>query len=117
MRRSGEVSSFPVVGRRYREIAPQANELAAIVAGSDDAILSKGLDGTILSWNAAAERLSGFRAAEAIGSHVSILVPDDRHAEVDEILRRIRVGDRVDHHETIRQRKDGSLLQATPITP
>jgi PAS domain S-box-containing protein len=101
------------VGQRYREIAPQANELAAIVAGSDDAILSKGLDGTILSWNAAAGRLYGFTAAEAIGSHVSILVPEDRHAEVDQILRRIRAGDRVDHHETIRQRKDGSLLQVS----
>jgi PAS domain S-box-containing protein len=101
------------VGRRHPEISSDANELAAIVAGSDDAILSKDLDGIILSWNAAAERLYGFTAAEAIGSHVSILVPDDRHAEVDEILRRICAGDRVDHHETIRQRKDGSLLQVS----
>ena len=111
--RFGEVSSFLVVGQRHLEIAFDANELAAIVAGSDDAILSKDLQGRILSWNAAAERLYGFTAAEAIGSHVTILVPDDRHAEVDEILRRIRAGDRVDHHETIRQRKDGSLLQVS----
>jgi PAS domain S-box-containing protein len=91
----------------------QARELAAIVAGSDDAILSKALDGTIQSWNPGAERLYGFTAAEAIGRHITIVVPEDRHGEVEEILRRIRAGDRLDHHETVRQRKDGTPLQVS----
>jgi PAS domain S-box-containing protein len=91
----------------------QARELAAIVAGSDDAILSKGLDGTIQSWNPGAERLYGFTAAEAIGRHITIVVPEDRYGEVEEILRRMRAGDRLDHHETVRRRKDGTLVQVS----
>jgi PAS domain S-box-containing protein len=123
MTRSGQVSSRSVVGVRHRELpvrsgrpveaATEAHELAAIVAGSNDAIISKDLDGRILSWNAAAEHLYGFTAAEAIGRHISIVVPDDRHSEVAQILGQIRAGERIDHHETIRQRKDGSLVQVS----
>jgi PAS domain S-box-containing protein len=91
----------------------QARELAAIVAGSDDAILSKALDGTIQSWNPGAERLYGFTAAEAIGRHITVVVPEDRYGEVEDILRRIRAGDRLDHYETVRQRKDGTPLQVS----
>ena len=91
----------------------EAQHLAAIVAGSDDAILSKALDGTIQSWNPGAERLYGFTEAEAIGRHITIVVPEDRYGEVEEILRRIRAGDRLDHYETVRQRKDGTPLQVS----
>ncbi|TCH97269.1 PAS domain S-box protein [Roseococcus sp. SYP-B2431] len=100
--------------RRGEEASRQAQEanawLAAIVAGSDDAILSKSLEGIISSWNASATRLFGFTAAEAIGRHITILIPDDRLHEEEEIIGRIRRGERVDHFETVRRRKDGSLL-------
>jgi PAS domain S-box-containing protein len=90
-----------------------AGELAAIVASSDDAILSKRLDGTIRSWNAAAERLYGYTAEEAIGRSVMLIVPEERSGEVDEILRRIADGERVDHFETVRRRKDGALVEVS----
>jgi PAS domain S-box-containing protein len=97
----------------------QAREFAAILSGTDDAILSKGLDGTIQSWNPGAERLYGYSAAEAIGRHITMVVPTDRHAEVDEILGQIRAGERVQHYETVRERTDGTELQvsdtASPI--
>ena len=86
------------------------NQMAAIVESSDDAIISKGLDGIIRSWNHGAERIFGYSAEEAVGRHVSILIPADRLDEEPGIIGRIRQGERVDHYETIRQRKDGSLL-------
>jgi PAS domain S-box-containing protein len=70
-------------------------ELAAIVTSSDDAILSKDLDGTIRSWNAGAERLYGISAVEAVGAPITIILPDDRHAEMDEILRKVTAGEGV----------------------
>jgi PAS domain S-box-containing protein len=85
--------------------------LAAIVESSDDAIISKDLNGVITSWNAGAERLFGHRAAEAIGQPITILIPADRRAEELDILQRIRQGEPIEHFETIRQRKDGSLLE------
>lgn len=88
----------------------QLNWLAAIVSDSQDAILSKDLDGTILSWNPAAERLYGFSAEEAIGSHINIVVPDDRHGEVEQVVDRIRRGENIEPHETVRRRKDGELV-------
>jgi PAS domain S-box-containing protein len=84
--------------------------LAAIVEGSEDAIVSKDLDGTITSWNAAAERLYGYPAAEVVGKPFSVLVPADRTPEVDEMARRLRRGERADHFETVRRRKDGALV-------
>jgi len=81
--------------------------LSSIVEFSDDAIISKNLDGTITSWNKGAERLFGYLAEEAIGMPVTILIPPDRLYEEDAILKLIRRGDRVEHYETIRQRKDG----------
>jgi len=84
--------------------------LASIVESSDDAIFSKTLDGTILSWNNAAERMYGYRAEEVIGKNVSILLPPDRPNEVQDILARLRRGERVDHFETVRAAKDGHLL-------
>src|SRR5258708_11243163 len=87
-----------------------AQRLAAIVESSDDAILAKDLDGTIISWNSGAERLFGYTAAEAIGQAVAMLVPADRADEEPNILARIRAGERIDHYETVRRRKDGSLI-------
>ena len=84
--------------------------LAAIVASSDDVIVSKTLDGIITSWNPAAERILGYTAAEAVGKHIRIIIPPDRWAEEDDVLARIRGGGRVDHFETIRRTKDGRLL-------
>jgi two-component system, sensor histidine kinase and response regulator len=82
--------------------------LAAIVDSSDDAILSKGLDGTILSWNRGAERLYGYRAEEVVGRSIAVLIPDDRPDEVVAILGRIQRGEVVDHYETVRVRADGT---------
>ncbi len=84
--------------------------LAAIVDSSDDAIISKDLNGVIISWNRAAERLFGYTAEEAIGQPLSILIPADRLDEEPGILERIRRGERIEHYETVRRRKDGTLL-------
>lgn len=84
--------------------------LAAIVESSDDAIFSKTLEGTILSWNKAAERMYGFTSEEIIGKPVSILLPPDRPNEVHEILERLKHGEAVQHMETVRVAKDGHLL-------
>jgi two-component system, chemotaxis family, CheB/CheR fusion protein len=86
-----------------------ARRLAAVVEFSDDAILTKDLDGVITSWNRGAERLFGYSAEETIGKLITILIPHDRHDEEREILARVRRGEHV-HYETIRCRKDGSLL-------
>jgi PAS domain S-box-containing protein len=88
----------------------QALRLAAIVASSDDAIVSKSVDGVIQTWNAGAERMFGFTAAEAVGRNISIIIPEDRLHEEAEVLRRIRAGESVEHFETVRRRKDGSFL-------
>jgi len=87
-----------------------ARRLAAVVEFSDDAILTKDLDGVITSWNRGAERIFGYKAGEAIGRPITILIPRDRHDEEREIIGRIRRGEHVDHYETVRQCKDGSLL-------
>ena len=87
-----------------------AQRLASIVESSDDAIISKGLDGIITSWNRGAERLFGYTAEEVIGKPVTILIPEDRMNEEPEILDRIRRGERIDHYDTVRRRKDGSLI-------
>jgi PAS domain S-box-containing protein len=84
--------------------------LAAIVESSDDAIVSKNLNGIITSWNAGAERLFGYQACEAIGQPVAILIPPERINEEPGILDRIRRGERIDHYETVRVRKDGTKL-------
>src|SRR5688572_22156435 len=84
--------------------------LASIVESSDDAIVSKSLDGTIRSWNRAAERMFGYSAAEAIGASIRMIIPADRLAEEDMVLTRIRAGEGITHFETIHQRKDGGLI-------
>jgi PAS domain S-box-containing protein len=84
--------------------------LAAIVDSSDDAIVSKDLNGVITSWNSAAEQMFGYSAAEAVGQHITLIVPDDRVAEQKEVLTRVWNGERVHHFETQRRAKDGRLL-------
>ena len=90
--------------------AHATQRVAAIVESSDDAIVSKNLDGIIMSWNRGAERLFGYSADEMIGKSVLLLIPADRHNEEPEILGRIRRGERIEHYETVRLRKDGSLI-------
>jgi PAS domain S-box-containing protein len=87
-----------------------SRRLAAIVQFSDDAIVSKSLDGTIRSWNPAAERMFGWRADEVIGRSIRLIIPPDRSAEEDEVLARVRRGESIEHYETVRVRKDGTFL-------
>lgn len=92
--------------------------LAAIVECSEDAIISKDLNGTIITWNKAAERLFGYAAAEAVGRSILILIPEDRHSEETAILDSIRRGNPVARYETWRRRKDGSLVPiALTVSP
>ncbi len=84
--------------------------LAAIVDSSDDAIVSKSLDAVITSWNAGAERLFGYTAKEAVGQHISLIIPINRRDEEVAILERLKRGERIDHFDTVRMRKDGTTL-------
>jgi PAS domain S-box-containing protein len=96
---------------RTRQLADEARgRLAAIVESSDDAIISKDLKGRIMSWNKGAERLFGYLAEEAIGKPITMLIPEDHLDEETHIIGRIRRGERVQHFDTVRQRKDGSLI-------
>jgi PAS domain S-box-containing protein len=88
----------------------EARLLAAIVESSNDAIVSKSLDGVVQSWNAAAEQLFGYSAAEAVGQHISLVIPAERLAEEDEIIARMRAGERIEQYETERLKRDGKLV-------
>ncbi|HEV8344776.1 MAG TPA: MEDS domain-containing protein [Candidatus Binatia bacterium] len=87
--------------------------LVAIVESSDDAIISKTLDGIITSWNRGADRLFGYAPQEAIGQPITIIVPPERHDEERSILERLRRGERIDHYETVRASKDGRLIDVS----
>jgi PAS domain S-box-containing protein len=81
--------------------------LAAIIDSSDDAIVSKTLDGIITSWNRGAEKLFGYTANEALGQPIFLIIPENRIAEEHDVLARLRRGEKIDHFETVRRRKDG----------
>jgi PAS domain S-box-containing protein len=94
-----------------RKLVEQATGLlAAIVNSSDDAIVSKSLDGVITSWNKGAERMFGYTAEEAVGQDITLIIPQDRREEEGRILERLRRGERIEHFETVRERKDGTPL-------
>jgi PAS domain S-box-containing protein len=112
LRRSGETVQLAITHDiTERKRAERASLLlGAIIDSSDDAIISKDLNGVITSWNIGAERLFGYAAEEVVGQPVTILIPFDRLEEEPKILSRLKRGERVDHFETIRKRKDGALL-------
>ncbi len=87
--------------------------LASIIDSSDDAILSKDMNGIILSWNAGAEQFYGYTADEIIGKHISTIAPPDRIDEMPEIMSRLAKGERIRHYETVRRRKDGTLVHVS----
>jgi PAS domain S-box-containing protein len=110
-----------LIDMRAQHHAEQASHrLAAIVESSEDAIISKDLNGVIATWNRGAERLFGYLAPEVVGKPITILIPDGHRDEETSILERVRRGERIEHYETVRQRKDGTLvsisLTVSPIT-
>jgi PAS domain S-box-containing protein len=104
-------SSTDITERKRAEEATRL--LAAIVESSHDAIVSKSLKGVITSWNKGAERLFGYTAEEAVGQNIRLIIPPDRHDEERTIIEQLTRGERVDHFETVRLRKDGSLLDVS----
>src|SRR5215468_875489 len=87
--------------------------LAAIVEQSDDAIISKDLNGIVTSWNIGAEQIFGYKAADIVGQSILKLIPPDRHGEEDFILDKMRKGERIKHYDTVRRRKDGTLVDVS----
>src|SRR5215470_7193724 len=96
-----------------KEAEASSARLAAIIESSNDAIVSKDLNSIIVSWNAGAQRLFGYSAEEAIGRSITMLFPLDRVDEEKQILTRIRAGERVEHFDTFRRRKDGTLVNVS----
>lgn len=108
-----DVTEVRETERALRESAKQAAELAAIVASSEDVIISKNLDGVITSWNDAATRVFGYTADEMIGSSILKLIPEYLRADEKTIIENIRAGRRIEHFETVRQTKDGKLIDVS----
>ena len=104
-------SLLDVTDRRRADYVTK--QLAAIVESSDDAIVGKDLNGVVTNWNAGAERIFGYSANEMIGAPIIAVIPEDRHDEEPAILERLRNGERVDHFETVRRRKDGILIDVS----
>lgn len=104
---------FAMAEPTREDIARLQSQLAAIVESSDDAIVSKTLDGTIVTWNQGAERIFGYTAQEVIGRPINVIIPDDRQGEETLILKRLCRGERVDHFETVRRAKDGRLVDVS----
>jgi PAS domain S-box-containing protein len=101
-----------VMAERRRDEATLAR-LASIVESSDDAIISKTLEGVVTSWNGGAERLYGYTAAEAVGRPISLIIPPDRPDEMLHILARLERGEHIESYETVRMRKDGTRLEVS----
>ncbi|MBM4046848.1 MAG: PAS domain S-box protein, partial [Planctomycetes bacterium] len=108
-------SSARLIGEivKRRRAEEEARDLAAVVQSSDDAIISKTLDGTIVSWNKGAENIYGYAAEEVIGQPISMLAPPERSGETARILEAIEQGKHVDHFETVRRTKDGRLIDVS----
>jgi two-component system CheB/CheR fusion protein len=110
------VHGEPVFAAYLRDITDRirgdeaSRRLAAIIESSDDAIVSKDLNGIIISWNASAQRLFGYLSEEIVGKSILTLIPPDRQHEEPDILARVRRGERIDHYETVRRKKDGTLF-------
>ena len=99
--------------RTTEQLGEYRSRLASIIDSSEDAILSKDLNGTITSWNKGAERIYGYTPEEVVGKHISLLTPSDRPHEIPEILRKIARGERIEHHESVRVTKDGRHLDVS----
>jgi diguanylate cyclase (GGDEF)-like protein/PAS domain S-box-containing protein len=100
-----------ITERRNAEV--RLRHLAALVESSDEAIIGKTIDGRIVSWNRGAERLYGYSAKEVIGRSISLLMPEDRHHELEEILEQIGRGERIEHRETVRRHKNGGAIEVS----
>ena len=96
-----------------REAEQASLWLAAIVESSDDAIVSKDLNGIVTTWNRGAERVFGYKAEEVIGRSITLIIPPELHRDEDEILARLRAGERIDHFQTLRVRKDGERIDVS----
>ena len=103
------------MGQQTMDIAAR---LSAIVESSDDAIISKKFDGTIISWNEAAQNIFGYTAEEAINNNIAIIIPEELYEEENEIIAKVKKGERISHYETIRKTKDGNKISiALSISP
>jgi PAS domain S-box-containing protein len=96
-----------------KQVDETRNRLAAIVASSDDAIVSKDLNGIVMSWNHGAERIFGYKAEEIVGRPVTTIIPPELHNQEPEILKRIQAGERIDHFETVRRARNGQLINVS----
>ncbi len=111
--RAGVVNGAAKIARDITGRTRAQSLLSAIVASSDDAIISKSLDGTITSWNSAAERMFGYSASQAIGQSIRMIVPPELQSEEDHVLDQLRRGEKVDHYETVRAAKDGHRINVS----
>ncbi len=113
-----DVTERKVSEEALRDVGIKTSLLASIITSSDDAIVSKDLHGNITSWNPGAERIFGFTAAEAVGKHISIIIPPEKLHEEDYIIDQIRKGNKIDHFETVRRHKDGNaVIISAAISP
>jgi PAS domain S-box-containing protein len=113
-----DVTAQRLIQREKANQLHTARLLASIVESSDDAIISKSLDGVIQSWNAAAERLFGFTAEQAVGRHISLVIPPERLVEEEQIIASLKAGERIEHYETERVRSDGRrIMVSLTISP
>jgi PAS domain S-box-containing protein len=119
LRRVTNLGAFAAAAYQATLSTQASRLLASIVESSDDAIVSKDLDGVITSWNLGAERIFGYSADEVVGKSITVIIPPERHGEEATILERLRRGERIDHFETVRVRKDGTpvdiSLTVSPI--